>query len=1224
MEKIPMGVFLHPKLSLKMKLTTILVFLSLFKIQANTYSQNTKITLHLSQVEIAEAIQGIQGVSGFNFLYNVKDIDLSSRVSIDANNTPLKAVLKNTFAPLGVTFKIINKQIILYANSQKIIGTTEPQQQSFTVLGKVMDEKGAPLPGVSIIVKGEQRGVVTSFEGKYSIQVQDQATLVYKYLGFEAKEILIKADMANEKREIQLDVRLKQAVGQLSKVIITGYDKVEERLFTGASSTIKAKELKVEGITDVSRMLQGKAAGVSVQNISGTFGAAPKITIRGSSSIFGDTSPLFVIDGVVQEDIVNLSFDQLTSGDAVTLIGSSIAGLNANDIKSIDILKDASATALYGARALNGVVVITTKSGRREMPTKISYTMNQSMRVRPNYSQFDILDSQATMGILKEMERKGLLTPSSVTQSESGGVYYIMYDKINTFNPETGKFLLANTPEARNKFLQQYELANTNWFKELFRQSITQNHSLSFRGGGKNNAYYASFSLFSDPGLTVADKVNRVTATLKNTFYLSDKFDLTLSTKVSKRKQNAPGTYAQEQDVVSGSIGRNFDINPFSYALNTNRTIRPYDSEGNMEYVWDNYADFNIINELRNNYIELNVLDALFQVDAAWDVSDEITYNLTASGRYVKSSNEHNVTENANAAEAYRSMGTTIIRNNNPFLFDDPEDPTGQPKSVLPYGGMYIKRDNTLKSYYLRNSINYKNKFNDTHDLVVLLGQDLRYVDRTQTYFEGYGMQFSRGYVPNVDPDFFDKYIGEGGQYFSKSVQRERTVAFFGKATYGYDNRYVFAVTGRVDGSNRQGRSSGSRWLPTYSVSGKWNASKEAWLNLPETISNLSFRASYGLTATAGPATNSLAIFRSGVIFRKFVQQRENIIYIDALQNSDLTWEKQHETNIGFDLGLFNNRISIRSDIYKRKGFDLIDYVTTSGIGGQLIKAMNNANMTTKGFEFSLRSTNVKTDNFEWSTTLNFSMYDQEVTKLEDEPNVLDLVNRTGGNVVGYPRNSLFSIKFTGLDDRGLPMFDIPGDNKITGVYFQDREDVTDYLVYEGSVQPNHSAGFGNTFTYKNWSLNVFIAASWGNKIRLNPIYSSSYSDMSIFTKDFKNRWLLPGDEKVTNIPVIPDRRLLAQVPNLSYAYNAYNYSTARVADGGFIRMKNISLKYTIPSKFTEKIGLSNISLKVLTTNPFLIYSDDKLNGQDPEFFMSGGVAYPVLQKYTLSLNLSM
>ncbi|MBB4119216.1 TonB-linked SusC/RagA family outer membrane protein [Mesonia hippocampi] len=1085
---------------------------------------------------------------------------------------------------------------------------------------------GIPIPFVNITIKDKPgKGATTDFDGNYTINAATGDVLVFSTVGMKTKQQTIGTGST-------YNISLETDIAELEAVVITGFDNVEERLFTGANSTISAEDLKVDGVVDVSRMLEGKAAGVNIQNVTGTFGAAPKITIRGASSIFGDTKPLFVIDGVVQEDIIDLDFDELASGDATTLIGSSIAGLNANDIAGIEILKDASATALYGARALNGVVVINTISGKRETPTTINYTLEQTVRATPKYSQYDILNSQETMSIFKEMEAKGFLTQAGVVQSRSGGVYYTLYDKINRFigddytSPYSNNgFEVTNTPEYRNLYLQQYEKANTDWFKTLFRQSITQNHSLSFSGGGEHNSYYASVSFFNDPGLTIADDVKRLTTNFKNTFYLSDKFNLTLSSKASKRSQKAPGTYAKSNDVVSGEVSRNFDINPFSYTLNTNRTVRPRNNNGGLEYIWDNYAPFNIINELNNNYIELDVMDFLFQVDANYKITDKLTYNLTASGRYVNSSSEHNVTENANAAEAYRSMGTTIIRDNNPFLFDDPENPTEKPRSVLPYGGMYNKRDNTLESYYVRNTLNYKTKLNDIHDLVVFGGQDLRYVDRNQTFFEGYGMQYDKGYVPNINPDYFDKYIGEGGQYFGKSTFRERTVSFFGKVTYGYDNRYIVALTGRYDGSNRQGKSTSSRWLPTWSISGKWNAAREKFLEDSKIISNLTIRPSYGLTATAGPATNSLAIFRSESIFRKSVSQRENMLSIVELQNDDLTWEKQYETNIGLDLGLLENRINISADVYQRKGFDLIDYVNTSGIGGQYVKAMNDADMTTKGFELSINSTNIKTEDFSWSTTLNFSIFDQEVTKLQNKPNVLDLVDLTGGNVVGYPRNSLFSFDFQGLNDQGLPTFILPeGSSSITGANFQDTEDLLDYLVYEGSIEPNKTAGFSNTFNYKNWSLNMFISASWGNKIRLNPTFSSSYSDLDVFTKDFANRWLLPGDEDKTNIPVIADRRLVEQYPNLNRAYNAYNYSTARVADGGFVRMKNISLSYNFPKEFVNKLGMSKFSLKALATNPFLIYSDDKLNGQDPEFFMAGGVSYPIMQQYTLSLNLSI
>ncbi|MGO3708069.1 MAG: SusC/RagA family TonB-linked outer membrane protein [Mesonia hippocampi] len=1122
--------------------------------------------------------------------------------------------------------KLRNPIIVTFLLFCSFIMSAQERNISGVVTGA---SDGIPIPFVNITIKDKPgKGATTDFDGNYTINAATGDVLVFSTVGMKTKQQTIGTGST-------YNISLETDIAELEAVVITGFDNVEERLFTGANSTISAEDLKVDGVVDVSRMLEGKAAGVNIQNVTGTFGAAPKITIRGASSIFGDTKPLFVIDGVVQEDIVNLSFEDLTSGNASTLIGSSIAGLNANDIAGIEILKDAAATSLYGARALNGVVVINTKSGKRETPTRVNYSLEQTVRSIPQYSQYDILDSRETMGILKEMEAKGFLTQAGVVQSRYGGVYYKLYDNVNTFvnkdytSPYSNNgFMVTNTPEYRNKYLQQYEMANTDWFKTLFRQSLTQNHSLSFTGGGKSNSYYASVSYYTDPGWTLADEVQRLTTNFKNTFYLSDKFNLTVMGKGSIRKQKAPGTLESEKDVLDGEISRNFDINPFSYALNTNRTLRPYDQRGNYDYTWNNWADFNIINELNNNTIDLNVLDYLFQVEAGYDFAENFKYNLTASGRYVKSSNEHSMTENSNVAGAYRSNETTIIRNSNIFLYTDPDNPTGAPKVVLPQGGIYTRTDNYLESYYLRNTISYIKKFNEgdyLHDLNVFLGQDLRYVDRKSTSLTAYGVQFDKGYAPFTDPNLFDKLSTQGEDYYALSTERERTVSFFGKATYAFDNKYVISATGRYDGSNRQGQTSNSRWVPTWSVSGKWNATKEKFLEDSKVISNLSIRPSYGLTATTGPATNSTAIILSNVTNRYSIDDRENVLIIEQLGNKDLTWEKQYELNIGLDLGLFENRVSISADVYQRKGFDLIDYVRTSGVGGQSIKFGNNADMTTKGVEVSLHTNNIKTEDFSWSSTINFSAFDQEITKLENEPNVLDLVDATGGNVVGYPRNSLFSLDFTGLDNRGLPTFNLPeGADPITGVNFQDTDNITDYLKYEGSIEPNTTISLNNNFDYKNWSLGVFITSSWGNKVRLNPTFSSSYSDLDVFTKDFTNRWLLPGDENKTNIPVIADKRLLAQNSNLAAAYNAYNYSTARVADGDFIRLKNISLTYNFDKKFTEKLGINSLSLRALATNPLLIYSDDALNGQDPEFFMTGGVAYPITQQYTLSLMLSI
>jgi hypothetical protein len=319
----------------------------------------------------------------------------------------------------------------------------------------------------------------------------------------------------------------------------------------------------------------------------------------------------------------------------------------------------------------------------------------------------------------------------------------------------------------------------------------------------------------------------------------------------------------------------------------------------------------------------------------------------------------------------------------------------------------------------------------------------------------------------------------------------------------------------------------------------------------------------------------------------------------------------------------------INFDAYFRKGEDLIDLIRTSGIGGESIKLGNNSNMTTNGIEFQLKAINVKTDKFKWETGFNISRFKQEITSLKQESNVFDLVTGTGrGNAVGYPKGALFSFKFEGLNEWGLPTFltENPNFNPAKPydlINFADTDNVLDYLKYEGGTEPNLTGGLSNSFTYKNWDFSFFISFSAGNKVRLAPAYRSEYSDLDVFPREFVNRWMSPGDENITNVPAIASQSVLQSYGynEVARAYNAYNYSTERVADGGFIRMKNISLGYTLDNSIMKKLRISNFRMSLQTTNPFLIYSDSKLGGQDPEFFRSGGVAYPISRLYTFSLN---
>lgn len=338
--------------------------------------------------------------------------------------------------------------------------------QAGTVRGKVTDSSGRPLQDVSIIIRGTKTGASTNASGEFQLNgVPERSTLVLSFVGLATQEVRLAAGQRS------VNVVMREDVSNLADVVVTGFQRIDKKKFTGAAVTLRAEDVRTAGSVDVSRMLEGRAAGVSVQNVSSTFGSAPKVRIRGATSINGENKPLWVVDGVVLEDIVNISNEQLSSGDPTTLLGSSVAGINANDIETFDILKDAAATALYGARAMNGVVVITTKKGRVGKPT-INYTGNFSTQLKLSYSNYNIMNSAEQMSVLGELDRKGILAPDILSRADYG-VYGKMYDLINTPDAN-GNFALINTTEAKADFLKRYATANTDWFSLLFKNSLTR------------------------------------------------------------------------------------------------------------------------------------------------------------------------------------------------------------------------------------------------------------------------------------------------------------------------------------------------------------------------------------------------------------------------------------------------------------------------------------------------------------------------------------------------------------------------------------------------------------------------------------------------------------------------------------------------------------------------------------------------------------------------------
>lgn len=1073
----------------------------------------------------------------------------------------------------------------------------------------VSQDDGEAVIGASVMVQGTTIGTVTDIDGKFSLDVPAGKKLVVSYIGMVTQTLNAKNGMK---------VTLANDNHSLQEVVVTGMTQTDKRLFSGAATKIDASKAKLDGMADVSRSLEGRAAGVSVQNVSGTFGTAPKIRVRGATSIFGSSKPLWVVDGVIMEDIADVDASQLSSGDATTLISSAIAGLNADDIESFQILKDGSATSIYGARAMAGVIVVTTKKGRSGQ-SHISYTGEYTIRLKPSYKNFNIMNSQDQMAIYRELEKKGFLNYAETYNASTSGVYGHMYDLISQYDATKGQFGLENTSDARNAYLRAAEYRNTNWFGELFSPSIMHNHSISASGGTDKGQYYASISAMADPGWYKSSKVQRFTGNLNTTYNFNKHVGVNLIANASYRKQQAPGSLSRSINPVTGEVARAFDINPYSYSLNTSRTLDPH------TYYTRNYSPFNIFNELENNYMDLDVHD--FRVQASIDYKPITKVKLTAlaSVKSAKSTMEHHVTENSNQAMAYRAMGTTSIRDANQYLYTDPDDPFALPISVLPNGGIYDKTDNGFFGWDTRLSASYNDVYNDKHILNLYAGMETNSVDRTRTFFRGWGMQYSEGEQPFSDYRMFKRMQEEGEDYYSRSKDYIRSIAYFGTGTYSYRGRYQVTGTFRYEGTNYLGKATSARWLPTYNVSGAWNAHEEDWFSkiFKEALTHATLRLSYSLTGDRPPVTNSLPIFRSVVPWRPLTSIQEKG-YNESFGNINLTYEKKREFNFGFDFGFLNNRINLTADFYWRTNKDLIGYVNNPTLGSWY--TANVAAMKSNGAEFSLTTQNIKRKNFSWETNFIFSYSHNEVTDLLTHARTLDLVQGTGYSLPGYPVNSIFSIPFAGLNGEGLPIFyNTDGERTISGIYMQERDqEKVRTLKYEGPADPTTTGSLGNVFHYKNWDLNVFITYSFGNVVRLDPVFSAYYNDMVAMPKEFKNRWVHSGDENITNVPVIASRRQIRNDPDLSTAYNVYNYTNVRTAKGDFIRMKEISLGYTFPASITRHIGVNNLSLKLQATNLFLIYADKKLNGQDPEFFNTGGVAAPVPKQFTLTLRVGL
>lgn len=1043
-----------------------------------------------------------------------------------------------------------------------LFGLLNTFAQEKQISGVVKNPQGLPQANVLVQLKGKATGSTqTNAEGKYTILAQEGDILVFSFLGMKTVE---------------------RSVGNASTI-----------------------EVALE--SDIAKGHLPQAAPSESSTVART-------NVRGPSSIYGTSKPLWVVDGIILDDGVELSPDDLSSSDAKTLIASALGGLSSDDIASFKVLKDASATSIYGTRAVAGVVVITTRKGAQGS-SSISYTNESTFRLVPTYDNFNIMNSQEQMDFYMEMLRRGNYSYHTLTTRKYKGEIARMYELLNTAGPD-GRFGLDNTDAAKTAYLQAAERRNTDWFAKLFQTNVMQNHSVSISTGTEKASYYASIGVLTDPGWMKFSNNDRYSANLNANYKLSKKWTFNVIVNGAYREARTPGSV----DPLTGKVSSSLDLNPYSYALNASRTLSPSQS-----YTY-RYAPMNIFEELQNNYTNTSVGDIKIQGRLAWKITPKVEATALGAIKYQSIAQELNQTDDSNLARAYRAADNLNIINRNDYLYEDPYDDFDTRRTVLPEGGIREKTQSILNGKDFRATIDYKDSFfKGIHKIQLFGGAETNDTYRNKDWNKNFGLLYQLGEISFFSYEAL-KQIQESTSpnYYTVTNTTTRNVAFFSNATYAYKDKYIFNGTLRADATNKFASSRYIRWMPTWNVALTWNVSREKFFPSLKPLSNLSFKASFGLTPESPSVSNSLARIVGDVPWRSHSRTRETALKVADVANYDLTYEKTQELNLGTQIGLFKNRINVALDWYTRNNYDLIGRVPTQGLNGSILSYGNVAAMRSYGVDLSLETQNIKLKDFSWTTTFIYAKNENRITELYVDASMENMVSGNGFSKQGYPVGSIFSIPFRGLNQDGLPTFaDANGNTTIDGLRFDQRDNL-DFLQYSGTVKPTDVGSLGNLFKYKGLSLNVLFTYSFGNVLRLPTAFKASYdNDALAMPKEFANRWMQPGDERRTNVPVIASLYQQNEMPTLQYAYTAYNYSDVRIAKGDFVRLKEISLGYDFDKETIRAMKIKRLGVKLQATNLFLLYADKKLNGADPEV-VGKSTFIPNPKQITFSLRVGL
>lgn len=1166
-----------------MKLTTIIITAFLFQVSANTLAQ--KITLSQSNVALNHVFKELQGQCGYNFVYTSQMLEGIKPVNIKLKNATLQQALDALFENQPVTYVIKENTVVVQRRNNP-----DQPQLTIEIKGKVVDERGQEFPGVSVKLKGTRVTVATDNSGQFKITVPDNnAVLVFSYVGYNPIEETVK-------QRTTINVKMVPAESALNDVVITGYQSLNKKTLTASITTIQLKDLETVYQPNIDKLLQGQVPGLTVMSTSGAPGAVPQIRIRGTSTISGNVQPLWVVDGIILDDAVNASVDDILTNR--NLIASGIGGINVDDIESISVLKDAAATAIYGTKAANGVIVITSKKGVSGK-TRINYNSGFSLAERPRIEDAYMMNSKERIDVNIEMISKGILNASS----PKAGDYGTVSDFERYFIDVNDRKISWSDFQSKVNGLEE---VNTDWFKYLFRNAFTQRHSLNISGGNERTTFYASGSYLNDQATAKGVGQKTYTGSLKVNTRFGNNIRLGLSLDVNARDNTSFfATDSRE--------------NPYEWAIYTTRAQHAFDENGDYSHLYYNSLKYNFLENREQSWRNSRNFGMRGNVDFEWKLLKDLTYSSLFSYTKQNTTDIDIATEDSYFVRARKKDVYQIVNSVGIPLWLD--------------GGYRQDKNSYNGSITFRNQLTYNPVFNHVHYLNVMAGQEIRTSKFEDQITKVYGYAHDRGHqqVPQ-----FDLMRSLGLPYWTENLNETAAVSYFGVASYTYDNRYSISLNARTDGSNRFGLKTNQLFQPLWAVGLNYQLKEESFLRDKDWLSYLTLRGSYGSQGNVASQAYSDLVANIGKLD---LINKEGYLVITAPKNPTLKWEMNYTTNAALEFGFWKRRLTGSLEYYNKKAVDLLGSKEVSQVTGFNTVQVNWASMRNSGVEFSLSSINVDSKSFRWSTNINFGYNKNEVLEVYSVPGVADLTNAQRSNysaaaVVGKPINGLWSYRYAGLNKDGRAAFYTQKDGQ--KVLYGMKS--VDGLTYSGTTMPIAQGGFTNTFTYKKFTLSGLFIGSFGNVIRLRNIslgnvgYPEATQNMS---KEWVDRWRQPGDELKTDIPTLEkDPFDLAISGATPYNGTMYDNSDLRTVKGDFVRLQNLSLSYDLFSPKLRANGIQNIRF-MLQGNNLYTWKNSRLKGQDPESTGSlmkydrtnnanvsfGNTYLPVPRAYSLTLS---